>query len=162
MNKLFSIILLIGLLIYPVSISKAQGKRGPLHNYRKLPTALIALTTCASTRSFTLSDIQGWGLLILYIDHSAHSTLTKVVMTCTASNDASTTDFEIQGCTMSNGDCYSYDGSWIKGDPVAISGVKRWPWRIDTMGFENVSCSFVFTNGSANDAWTVEAAQMTQ
>ena len=160
-NLLISLCLCFSLLI-PTTTSFAQGRKGPLHIYRKLTTALLGSADTTVSRSFSLARLAGWGLLVVYVDHHTHATLTKVVMNCTATNDAGTTDFEIQDCTLILGDCRSEDATWTKGDPTAISGVKRWPWRIDIMGYEQVDCTLTFTGGSAGDFITLEGTQMSQ
>ncbi len=155
----FMLFLVLVVLCFPAS-GHAQG---PTFNYRKVPTAVINNQTLAAPRSFTRNDIQGYGLLVIYVDHSAHNTLTKLAMACTATNDGGTTDFELQDCTLAAGDCDSADASWTKGSVLSpIAGVKKWPWRVDITGFEEVTCTFTPTTGSATDYLTVEIAMITK
>ena len=144
------------ILLQPATVAQAQ--RGPIHNYRKIPTPVLAKADTTTTRSFTIPSVTGYGIAIVYLWHADHASLSRVYMDCTGKYD--TRDYEIQDCTLAFGDCASNSARWHT--QATITGAYLWPWRIDVMGYERVDCVLTFTGGSANDSIEVDGAMMTQ
>lgn len=148
----------------------AYAIEAPLHSYEKETTALIAEADTTTSRSFTLTGLcsssQGcYSLVAVYLWHKTHNTLSKVEMTCydqfnPAGFSASVRyDYVAQTCdSIVLGDCDSVDAKWHKD----VTGAKLWgPWRIRTLGMDQLKCTLTFTGGSAGDTIRVDGAKMT-
>lgn len=112
-----------------------------------------------SARSFTTTrsndNRSAFNLLNVYIDHddSANGTVTRVDMTCVGITDnldspGSTEEFIIQVCSVSSGVCTSSDNDFQK----TVSGTedKKWIWRVDVSGLQNIKCTFDAGAGSGH------------
>lgn len=147
----------------------AQAIESPLSSYYKFPTALLAESNTAVSRSFSITGISsdtagGYGLAMVYLKHKTHTSLTKVTMACVSRFAAPATpryleSYELNGCdSVIAGACKSVEASWYKD----ITGVKNWgPWRINVKGTERVDCTLTFTGGSADDTIEVNGAMQT-
>jgi len=111
----------------------------------------ISLNAAAATRTFNLSNAQGYKLLVLTFNLSARASSTDVGLTCAVSDDGGTTKAELQDCSVSSGACTSSDASWSK----TVSGVKVWPWRVNVLGFKWIECVITSTAAGAGDKLTV-------
>jgi len=159
--KRFKFIPLILGMLFP-AVLVAAPKSPTSHAFQKLHRTLIngiALNATASTRTFevTEQEVQGYGLLDVYINHT-NSAATDVQMDCNASNDAGATDFAIQSCSITAGVCTSTDANWTK----AVAASDTWVWRIDILGFPRVNCVFSGTSAGGSDTVTVTAIAIAQ
>ncbi len=150
--------LLAGVSFQPTQVALASSPRGPTHNYRAFPTAVLTKSDTTTTRSFSIPGTRGYGLVTVYLWHEDHNTLSRVYMDCTG--QYASRDYVIQDCTLAFGDCASNPARWHTQPP--ITGTLLWPWRIDVMGYERVDCVLTFTNGSAGDSVQADASMMTQ
>jgi hypothetical protein len=96
--------------------------------------------------------LEGYTWLDLRFNHSAHSAATAVTMTCTTSEDGGTTKEILQDCTVASGACTSDDASWSK----AVSGTKKWRWRVGIKNGKQAECVVALTAGDGTDKITVK------
>lgn len=132
------------------------------HAYHKLNRTLlnaVALNAAAATRTFevTEQEMAGYSVLALFVKF-ARSAATDVQMSCTASDDAGTTDYTLHSCAVAAGVCTSSAASW----KYTTSSTGNWVWRVDTMGLPRVTCTFSGTSGGANDLVTVTGYAIAQ
>lgn len=119
-------------------------------------------TLDAASGTFEVENLKlsgTYGLMILFLALTdANDSCTAVTMSCTGSPDNNTTDYTLQSCTTVTGVCTSADASWVK-DASGNTTVdtKRWVWRVDIEGMEDVECTFTDTSGAAADSLRVEA-----
>lgn len=140
--------------------SPSYGDVGPKNLVTVTANPLIN-TTLAATRSFSLTQLTNsgtYGLLVLYVSVTdANNSVTALGMSCTSSLDGNTTDYTLQDITIAAGVGTSVDASWTK-DPSAITSPKRWVWRVDIEGLEDVECTITNTGGTAADTLRVDGA----
>lgn len=141
----------------------ALAQEGPRNVHVKTPK-LIDGVRLDTSPSFTIYNTQGYGLLTAYIHVvDANNTVTSVTMSCVGSEPigaqgAPAKTYTLQTCYVgASGACSSYNSSWVagasSGQPLATSGNKYWPWRVDIEGIGDIACTFV-------GAGTVEAADL--
>ena len=140
------------------------GATGKKNAYQRVGE-LIDDAGLDTTPSFSMTNIPSsgtWGLMVVYVQVTdANDSVTALNMTCTGSIDNNTTDYTMQDCTVSGGTATCVDLSWTK-DPSGIASPKRWPWRVDVEGFEDVECTFTNTGGVAADKLDVSVAMATK
>ena len=137
--------------------SEARATRTPLG----VLLSGAVLNGPAASRTVTVSldgAYRGYGLLILYLDHT-NSTATDVQMACTTKPTATDTDAALQSCTVASGNCTSDDATWTK----AVGASAAWPWRVDVGGYPGqVDCVLSGTAAGAGDLATVKGWLVTQ
>jgi hypothetical protein len=141
-------------MLFSSTASAQRIAEGPLNLTRRANQGgkLLDAATLAADRSFTISTsgARGYGLLTLYISLTWDAA-SAVALTCTGSNDGNTTDYALQSCSVASGACTSSDASWSK----AVTASKKWIWRVDVEGIEDIECTFTDTGGGASDTLTV-------
>lgn len=108
----------------------------------------------------TLQDANsGFGLIIVEIDYTRQggSAVTSINMTCFGNisrpgSNPVIDDF-LQTCTTNAGICTSFDSIWQK----AVNISKKWVWRIDAQGYDNVRCVLSTTGAAGTDTVTVHS-----
>lgn len=129
---------------------------GPTHNFAPNHRSAVVMTNVpldgsGASLSFSVQT-RGYGILAVTLNHSANTSSTDVGMTCTESPDGGVTNGVIQECQNASGNCTSNDARWTK----AISGVKVWPWRVNVLGFRDVTCTLTSTGAAATDLISVQ------
>lgn len=151
LKQLFSIILI------GAVCTTGYASTGPKNAVVNIGT-LIDAQDMGANRSFSqtqLSNMGAFGLLNVYLSLTdANNSVTNIRMTCTASLDGNTTDFTMQSCTVASGVCTSDNAAWDR-NPSAVASPKRWVWRVDIEGLEDIECTFAPTGGAAADLLTV-------
>jgi hypothetical protein len=118
-----------------------------------------------ASRAFTFETVtQGgrgeiWGMMLVFISLTdANDSTTALNMVCSASDDDNTTDYTLQDCVSGGTGTYTcYNLTWTH-DPSSTSSPKKWLWRVDIEGLEDVECTFTDTGGVAADKLTVDIA----
>lgn len=125
------------------------GRIGPRHSSSPNITYLsaVALNGAAATRTWQINDALGWATAVLFVEYT-HANNGALTVTCTASDDANTTDFTLQTCTISGGACTLNDaGTYATG---SLTGDKDYTFRVGLLGYDDVEC--VIAHGGAPDA----------
>ena len=156
MKKLFAFVL-VALLAAPIHASV-----GPKNAYAPSVRQINATTIAgAETPSFDIQNAHNsgvWGVLVVYVSVvDTGDGVTALNMTCTASDDNNTTAYTLADCDVSSGVCTTYMASWTF-NPRGVTSPKRWVWRVDIEGLEDIKCTFSDTGGGAGDTLTVYTA----
>lgn len=141
--------LALALLFATPAFAKPTASQPGLLNY-PVATGISAETFAAARTTDTISIPGGnYNLLVLKINYSASANSGDITMTC---YEGETTDpYVIQSVTVAKGVGTSVDASWLK----AVTGTKKFPWRVDVTGFINVHCTLDHSSGAAGDVFTV-------
>lgn len=126
---------------------------GPTYQCGDLGTLLNNTMASSRTLSIDTPNAQGgYGVLNLEIALTdANTSITRIDMTCTVSDDGNSTDYTAQDCTA-GATCTSTDsGIWQKASP----GTKNWAWRVDMNGFPDIECVFSVGTGAGAAADTI-------
>lgn len=146
MRILCPIFLLIICLVMPFDVGAERS--GPPRLSKPLGVLINNLDLTTSRTIDIGNQGKGYGVLGLYFKHT-NSGASNISMTCTASDDAHATPFDIQTCdtTTIPGTCTSIDAKWSKD----VAGNKNWPWRVEIESFEDIRCTVTNTGGGASD-----------
>ena len=152
----FSVISIVFLsIILLIAASDPRVIRSPL-------LTLVNDLAINSSRSFTVTPCDSnnicYSLLVLTLNHSAHSSASAVNMTCTESPDSGTTTATLQDIAVSSGVGTSSNASWVK----AVTGTAVWPWRVDVHGFMSVTCTITGTGADGSDKITVKGYMVSE
>lgn len=152
------ILLLLALVAIPLPAYAAQT--GPrlltLKSNAAVLTAVRADTNPVITLETGVPD--GFAFVVVMIELT-RSFATAITMTCTGSDDDNVTNYILQECDLATaGTCDSKDATFTK----TVSGNKKWPWRVGTLGFKDVQCTFGHTAAVAGDLLTVATRLVTQ
>ena len=132
--------------------SEPQAMRYPLGTL--LDGVALNDATPANRTLTVLTDgtQSGYGLLVLYVDHT-NSNASTVDMTCTNKPTATDTAATLQDCTIDAGECESDDASWSK----SVSASKAWPWRVNISGFPGrIECVLSGTSADGSDLVSIK------
>lgn len=122
----------------------------------------VDLTT---TRSFTLpiNRPSSMGALLLWVDYT-YATDGDVFLTCKAGRKSSTGSFKqytITGCkVLGDGTCETQSSASFK--MAGVTGNRTEVFRLNILGFSNVTCDASHTAGAAGDKLTVEGDLIAQ
>lgn len=142
--------LLLAVCLAVIPSTAAAERTDPIRLSKPLGTLVNNLDLTASRTIDISNQGKGYGVLVLYFKLTRVAA-TNVSMTCTASDDAHVTAFDLQTCTVTAGACTSDDASWSKD----VTGNKNWPWRVEIEGFQDIRCVVTDTAGGASDFLTV-------
>jgi hypothetical protein len=102
----------------------------------------------SSSRSFAVNtrSASGYGVLTLFTSLTdANTSITRLDLTCTGSDDSNTTDYEFEDCTVSAGVATCVDGGvWQKASP----GSTKFARRVDVNGVPDLECTYSVGTGS--------------
>ena len=149
-------IVLAGLIVWGVGVklTDAQAQtRNIRGTHATLPIgAKVTGQTLDASHSFELEDVaRGFSVMSLMITVTdANDSVTALTMTCTGSMDNNTTDYTLQSVSVSSGVGTGSNSSWVF-DPSGVTSPKRWLWRVDIEGIEDVECTFTDTGGVVAD-----------
>lgn len=138
-----------GLLLAALPLS---AHAGPAKHKTTRLGDLLSAATLDVPRSFALpqESALGFATLVLYLDY-VFANVGNITTTCTASPDNNTTDYDIQNCTVAAGVCTLNDASiFVK----AVSGSKRYAFRVGIAGFRDIECTNVHSAGAGGDTLT--------
>lgn len=154
--------ILLGILLIA---SVALARTGPLNNYVRSGSEVLDAQTLDAARTFRVSRDSGqgaWGLMSVFIQVTdANDSVTALTMTCSASIDGNTTDYALQDCVLASGAGTCYNLTWAH-NPAATTSPKKWVWRVDIEGLEDVECVFTDTGGAAADLLDVSLSFATK
>lgn len=153
--------------LFMLLAATSYGEVGPKQLTIDIGNLIATTTLDAASTSFTVSQTPnsgGYGLLLVYVQVTdASNSVTALNLSCTTarSNINSGAAYTAQSCTTATGVCTSSNASWTK-DPSGITSPKRWVWRVDVEGFEDITCTFTDTGGDSSDSIRVEGAWATK
>lgn len=157
--------ILLGLSVFVCLSSTAYASQEPLRAYGRTKVQIDASALDASSTSFSLTNLPTtgtWGLLMVYVSITdSDNSTTAINMSCTGSTDDNSTDYTLQDVAVAAGVGTSTNLSWTK-NPSAITSPKRWLWRVDIEGIEDIECTFTDTGGAAADSITVTTVLATK
>ena len=146
---------LVSMLFAQVVYAKAANECTPWTKSAIAGLSLSANRAFALTRTSQSTSLGLLSILVRLVD--ANSSITRVRMTCTTSNDDNTTTHNLQACTTTAGACASDNAVWDRGDTVTGPGTANWLWRVDVEGTEDIECTFVASGtAAAIDTITVD------
>lgn len=154
MKRFGHVILAVALLVF------ASGYSGPLQSHIYLGERIAATTLDAASSSFTIGTTHRpsglWGLMTVRITVTdADNSVTAITMICGGSSDGNSTSYTFQECAVAAGVATCNNLSWVF-NPTAVTSPKRWQWRVDIEGVEDVTCTFTDTGGVVAD--TIQVA----
>ena len=107
--------------------------------------------------SFT-TNVSGYAVLNVYVNHSVHTSSTDIVMACTATPDGGAPEYDMKSCVLLSGNCTGYTATWTE----AIGGVEAFRWQVSVIGDKTVTCTFTSTAAAATDLISVSTRMVTQ
>ena len=157
-------ITVLALLAVLTCASLSMAATGKLRNYSRLGAAGVVITAAtldAASTTFTYDNLPKngtWGLMLVYVKVTdSNDSVTALTMSCTGSIDDNTTDYSMTSCSVTAGVCTSTVATFVI-DPSGITSPKKWLWRVDIEGIEDIQCVFTDTGGLIADTLDVSAS----